>query len=143
MEGICRCYALGEQKLPVLSNISLTIQRGESCAVVGSSGSGQSTLLNILGLLQPTSGRFLLNGQDMASATQDERASLRNQLIGFVFQSFNLLPKLSALDNVALSLLYCGYSRQQARQMAYQHIERVGLFDRASHRPADLSGGHR
>lgn len=144
MLGICRSYVMGEQQLPVLNNISLTIQRGESCAVVGSSGSGKSTLLNILGLLdQPTSGRFLLNSQDMTSATQDERASLRNQLIGFVFQSFNLLPRLSALDNVALPLLYRGHSRQQARQLAYPHIERVGLADRANHRPADLSGGQR
>jgi putative ABC transport system ATP-binding protein len=144
MEEICRSYIMGEQHLSVLDSITLKIQSGESCAVVGSSGSGKSTLLNILGLLdQPTSGRYLLNGQDMTRATQDERANLRNQLMGFVFQSFNLLPKLSALDNVALPLLYRGHSRQQARQLAYQHIEQVGLVDRASHRPADLSGGQR
>ncbi len=116
MEDICQSYRMGEQHLPVLDNITLTIRHGESCAIVGTSGSGKSTLLNILGLLdQPASGRFLLDGRDMASATQNERADLRNRLIGFVFQSFNLLPRLSALDNVALPLLYRGHSRHQAR----------------------------
>ncbi len=144
MEDICQSYRMGEQHLPVLENIKLTIQRGESCAIVGSSGSGKSTLLNILGLLdQPVSGRFLLDGHDMENATPDERARIRNRLIGFVFQSFNLLPRLSALDNVALPLLYRGYSRHQARQCAHRHIERVGLADRSTHRPADLSGGQR
>jgi len=144
MEDICQSYRMGEQRLSVLENITLTIKRGESCAIVGTSGSGKSTLLNILGLLdQPASGRFVLDGYDMASATQDERAGLRNRLIGFVFQSFNLLPRLSALDNVALPLLYRGYSRHQARQHARSQIERVGLADRISHRPADLSGGQR
>lgn len=144
MEDICLSYRMGEQHLAVLDNIALTIQRGESCAIVGSSGSGKSTLLNILGLLdQPASGRFVLNGRDMAKATPDERAGIRNELIGFVFQNFNLLPRLSALDNVALPLLYRGYSRHQARQHAHRQIELVGLADRLTHRPADLSGGQR
>ena len=144
MEDICQSYRMGEQHLPVLDNITLTIRHGESCAIVGTSGSGKSTLLNILGLLdQPASGRFLLDGRDMASATQNERADLRNRLIGFVFQSFNLLPRLSALDNVALPLLYRGHSRHQARQHAHCQIERVGLADRMAHLPSDLSGGQR
>ncbi len=144
MEDICQSYRMGEQRLPVLDSITLTIRRGESCAIVGTSGSGKSTLLNILGLLdQPVSGRFLLDGRDMGRATPNERADLRNRLIGFVFQSFNLLPRLSALDNVALPLLYRGHSRQQARQHAQHQIERVGLADRQAHLPADLSGGQR
>jgi len=144
MEDICQSYRMGEQHLPVLDNITLTIRHGESCAIVGTSGSGKSTLLNILGLLdQPASGRFLLDVRDMASATQNERADLRNRLIGFVFQSFNLLPRLSALDNVALPLLYRGHSRHQARQHAHCQIERVGLADRMAHLPSDLSGGQR
>ncbi len=144
MEDICQSYRMGEQRLSVLDNITLTIRRGESCAIVGTSGSGKSTLLNILGLLdQPASGRFLLGGRDMGCSTHNERADLRNRLIGFVFQSFNLLPRLSALDNVALPLLYRGHSRQQARQQARRQIELVGLLDRMSHIPADLSGGQR
>lgn len=144
MEDICQSYRLGEQRLTVLDNISMTIQRGESCAIVGTSGSGKSTLLNILGLLdQPSSGCFQLNGRDMSRVTPDERAELRNELIGFVFQSFNLLPRLNALDNVALPLLYRGYSRHQARKHALRQIERVGLADRQAHLPADLSGGQR
>ncbi len=144
MKGVCQSYLMGEQHFSVLNNVNLTIQQGESCAIVGTSGSGKSTLLNILGLLDtPTSGSFMLDGHDMAATTSDERAVLRNELIGFVFQSFNLLPRLSALDNVALPLLYRGYSRHQARQRAQQQIERVGLIDRIAHRPADLSGGQR
>lgn len=144
MEDICHAYRMGEQCLSILDNISLTIRHGESCAILGSSGSGKSTLLNILGLLdRPTSGRFLLNGRDMANATPDECAGIRNRLIGFVFQNFNLLPRLSALDNVALPLRYRGYSRNQSRQFAHRQIELVGLADRLTHCPADLSGGQR
>lgn len=135
---------MGEQRLPVLDNITLTIWRGESCAIVGTSGSGKNTLLNILGLLdQPASGRFLLDGCDMGCATQNERADLRNRLIGFVFQSINLLPRLSALDNVALPLLYRGHSRHLAWQHAQRQIERVGLAERMVHLPAYLSGVQR
>lgn len=144
MQGVYQSYSMGEQHLSVLKNINLTLRRGESCSIVGTSGSGKSTLLNILGLLDsPESGRFILNGIDMATTTADERAALRNRLIGFVFQNFNLLPRLSALDNVALPLLYRGYTRQQARQRAVYQIEQVGLADRLNHRPADLSGGQR
>ena len=144
MEDVCQSYPQGGQWLPVLSDVTLTIERGESCAVAGTSGCGKSTLLNILGLLdRPVSGRLVLDGRDMTAATRDERAELRNRLIGFVFQGFNLLPQLGALDNVALPLLYRGSSRHHARQRACQQLERVGLADRAAHRPADLSGGQR
>lgn len=144
LEQVGYAYRNGTMHQPVLDGVSLSIGRGESCAIVGTSGSGKSTLLNIIGLLdQPTAGRFLLDGQDMAQTTAEDRAKARNQTIGFVFQSFNLLPRLNALDNVALPLLYRGCTRQTARHAARHGIERVGLADRAHHRPADLSGGQR
>ncbi|MCI4184515.1 ABC transporter ATP-binding protein [Dickeya dianthicola] len=129
---------------PVLDDVSLSVPKGQSCAIVGASGSGKSTLLSIIGLLdQPTSGRLLLAGSDMTQANADERAVMRNQAIGFVFQNFNLLPRLDALDNVALPLCYRGIPRQSARQMARRQLVRVGLAERLHHRPADLSGGQR
>ncbi|MCL2874855.1 MAG: ABC transporter ATP-binding protein [Betaproteobacteria bacterium] len=144
LEDICQAYSMAGQGLAVLDKVSLTIRRGESCAIVGASGSGKSTLLNILGLLdQPASGSIMLNGHDMARADSDKRASFRNQMIGFVFQSYNLLPRLSALDNVALPLLYRGCSRVQAMQRARVQLERFGLGKRSSHRPAELSGGQK
>ncbi|MGS0626635.1 MULTISPECIES: ABC transporter ATP-binding protein [Photorhabdus] len=144
MENICRSYRMGEKYHPVLDKISLTIMRGQSCAILGASGSGKSTLLNILGLLdQPTSGCFKFNGVNVTKVTSDERAKIRNQEIGFVFQSFNLLPRMQALDNVALPLLYRGYSRSLARKEAQYQLELVGLANRMHHRPADLSGGQR
>lgn len=144
MEDVCQSYLMGNQRSCVLDGISFKVQKGESCSIVGASGSGKSTLLNILGLLdEPESGRFILDGHDMISATFDERAKIRNRLIGFVFQSFNLLPLHNALDNVALPLLYRGYSRSEARTHAQFQIERVGLADRLHYRPADLSGGQK
>ncbi|WP_434524580.1 ABC transporter ATP-binding protein [Photorhabdus asymbiotica] len=144
MENICRSYRMGEKYHPVLDKISLTIMRGQSCAILGASGSGKSTLLNILGLLdQPTSGCFKFNSVNVTKVTSDERAKIRNQEIGFVFQSFNLLPRMQALDNVALPLLYRGYSRSLARKEAQYQLELVGLANRIHHRPADLSGGQR
>jgi len=144
LRDICQSYTMAGQPLAVLDKASMTIKRGESCAIVGASGSGKSTLLNILGLLdQPASGRILLNGHDMTRASSDKRAGFRNRLIGFVFQSYNLLPRLNALDNVALPLLYRGYPRAQAMQRARAQLERFGLDSRGSHRPAELSGGQR
>ncbi|WP_235319342.1 ABC transporter ATP-binding protein [Photorhabdus luminescens] len=144
MENICRSYRMGEKYYPVLDKISFTIMRGQSCAIVGASGSGKSTLLNILGLLdQPTSGYFQFRDVNITNVTPNERAKIRNQEIGFVFQSFNLLPRMQALDNVALPLLYRGYSRSLARQEAKCQLELVGLAGRIYHRPADLSGGQR
>ncbi|GKW16961.1 ABC transporter ATP-binding protein [Pectobacterium carotovorum subsp. carotovorum] len=144
LQDLSLTYSTGASSQAVLHNISLSIPAGQSCAIVGASGSGKSTLLNIIGLLdQPVSGRLLLAGQDMSQASADERAIVRNQVIGFVFQSFNLLPRLDALDNVALPLLYRGVSRQAARQAAQLQLARVGLAERTHHRPADLSGGQR
>ena len=144
MQDICQAYSIGSHSLHALKNVSLAIQRGQTCAILGASGSGKSTLLNILGLLdKPASGQFHFGTQNMNDATTEERARLRNTEIGFVFQSFNLLPRLTALDNVALPLFYKGYPRPLAREHARTQIERVGLGDRMKHRPTDLSGGQR
>lgn len=137
-------YHMGTQLQPVLFEISLNIFRGQSCAILGTSGSGKSTLLNILGLLdRPSSGLFNFAQRNILETSPDELALIRNREIGFVFQNFNLLPRLTALDNVALPLIYRGYTRAQARQFAKEQIQRVGLGKRAGHRPAELSGGQR
>ncbi|EKN5124480.1 ABC transporter ATP-binding protein [Yersinia enterocolitica] len=139
----CTFYS-GKTVHPVLHNVSFSIPQGQNCAIVGVSGSGKSTLLTILGLLdQPTSGHYLLNGQDMFAASANQRAMARNRTIGFIFQSFNLLPRLDALDNVALPLIYRGVSRQMARQLAQKQLNQVGLGDHLLYHPADLSGGQR
>ncbi|NKI74378.1 ABC transporter ATP-binding protein [Dickeya sp. CFBP 2040] len=145
LEHITYAYAAGTSAVqPVLHDVSLSIPKGQSCAIIGASGSGKSTLLNIIGLLdQPTSGRLWLAGNDMTQASADERAVMRNQAIGFVFQSFNLLPRLTLQDNVALPLYYRGVARPLARQRACEQLARVGLTGRYHHRPADLSGGQR
>lgn len=142
LEDIHQSYSIGDRVIPVLRNISLKLWQGTTCAILGSSGSGKSTLLNILGLLdRPVSGRFHFAGQDMLNASVDELAAIRNREIGFVFQAFNLLPHLSALDNVALPLTYRGMSRHEARAHALDQMQRVGLSSHAGHRPAELSGG--
>ena len=142
LDGITYSHRTGEQELCVLKGITLDIMRGQSCAIVGNSGSGKSTLLNILGLLScPDSGQFHFVGRDMCSVSSDVLASIRNQEIGFVFQSFNLLSRLTALDNVALPLSYRGFSRNKARQHALDHLKQVGLEDRVTHLPSELSGG--
>ena len=144
LDGISHAYRNGTLSQKVLHDVSFSIAAGQSCAIIGASGSGKSTLLNIIGLLdRPTDGRFFLKGREMTQATADTRSRARNETIGFVFQSFNLLPRLSALDNVALPLMYRGYSRQAARTKAQSQIDRIGLGQRARHRPADLSGGQR
>ncbi|PWC23525.1 MULTISPECIES: ABC transporter ATP-binding protein [Brenneria] len=144
LQNITQAYNTGTSITPVLRDISLCIPEGQSCSIVGASGSGKSTLLNLIGLLdQPISGRLFLAGQDMTQSTVNARAEMRNLRIGFIFQNFNLLPRLNALDNVALPLLYRGVSRQAARQAALTKLALVGLSDRIHHRPADLSGGQR
>ena len=142
LEGISQSYRIGERVIPILKNISLTLWRGTTCALLGASGSGKSTLVNILGLLgRPVSGQFRFAGQDMLTASVDELAAIRNREIGFVFQSFNLLPHLTALANVALPLTYRGMSHHEAHAYALDQMRRVGLAGHAEHRPAELSGG--
>ena len=144
LQGIGKRYQLAGQELCILNDVSLSISRGDSCGILGASGSGKSTLLNILGLLDlPNGGQYHFAGHDIFNASPDELAAIRNQQIGFVFQSFNLLPRLSALDNVALPLSYRGVSRHESVEQAQRMLEQVGLAERAHHRPADLSGGQR
>lgn len=144
LRDVCQSYRLGKQIVPVLRHITLTVQRGETCALLGASGSGKSTLLNILGLLdRPASGEFYFGRRNVLGANADELALIRNHEIGFVFQAFNLLPRLTALDNVALPLRYRGVARRRARELSMEQLRNVGLADRAGHRPADLSGGQR
>jgi putative ABC transport system ATP-binding protein len=142
--GVTKNYQLHDQSFDVLKDISLFINTKESCAILGESGSGKSTLLNILGLLDlPDSGHYHFAGHDVFAACPDELAALRNRQIGFVFQNFNLIARMTALENVALPLSYRGVGRREARQRAEVMLAQVGLADRAAHRPADLSGGQR
>ncbi|AYA40849.1 ABC transporter ATP-binding protein [Xenorhabdus nematophila] len=145
MRQLTRIYQHGEKNpIPVLNGITAQIFTGQSCAIVGTSGSGKSTLLNILGLLdKPTSGKYFLCGVDMSTADNDLRARMRNKEIGFVFQSFHLLPGMTATENVALPLLYRGVSASQSHKIAREKLHWVGLSHRAEHYPADLSGGQR
>lgn len=144
LRGIGKGYLLGGQPLQILKDVCLDIFPGESCAIVGASGSGKSTLLNILGLLdRPDSGAYRFAEHDIFRVDEDQLAAIRNRLIGFVFQSFNLLPRLSALENVALPLGYRGMPRREALERAAAMLAQVGLAERAGHRPADLSGGQR
>lgn len=143
IEDVCKSYQLEEVRVEALRGVSLTIERGEFVALVGASGSGKSTLMNTLGCLdRPTSGSYRLAGEDIVTMTRDQRARIRNEQIGFVFQSFNLLNRTSALENVELPLLYRrGLSRWRRRQTATELLERVGLADRLDHHPGQLSGG--
>lgn len=142
--GLCRRFERGPGTVTALHDVSLEIRRGETCAITGPSGSGKSTLLNILGLLdKPSAGTFEFRGVDVVTASSDQLARIRNDEIGFVFQSFNLLPQLDAVENVALPLYYRGMERGPARQLALAQLERMGLSSRSSHKPADMSGGQR
>ncbi len=135
-------YPAGAGVFQALRGVSLAIAAGEFVAIMGASGSGKSTFMNLLGCLdRPTRGSYHLNGQDVGRLSSDQLATLRNREIGFVFQGFNLLPKLSALDNVALPLMYAGMARAARQQQAQRMLERVGLGDRAHHTPLQLSGG--
>jgi putative ABC transport system ATP-binding protein len=142
LEGIRKSYFMGKQELQVLKGIDLNIHTNEYVALMGPSGSGKSTLMNILGCLDsPSAGRYVLNGQDVSKMPDDNLADVRNKEIGFVFQQFNLLPRLTALENVALPLVYAGVSRKQRTDMAMDVIKKVGLEDRSHHKPNELSGG--
>lgn len=144
IRNIIRDFPLGQETVHVLKGIDLDIDRGEYVAIMGPSGSGKSTLMNILGCLDtPTSGSYILNGQDVSKMTDDELAEIRNQEIGFVFQTFNLLPRTTALDNVALPMVYAGKNKTQRNERATKVLTDVGLADRMGHKPNQLSGGQR
>jgi putative ABC transport system ATP-binding protein len=142
LEEIRKSYFLGKQELKVLKGISLLIEKNEYVALMGPSGSGKSTLMNILGCLDsPSSGRYILNDQDVSEMADDALAEVRNKEIGFVFQQFNLLPRLTALENVALPLVYAGISKKRRTEIAMEVMEKVNLSDRSHHKPNELSGG--
>ncbi|HEX4307878.1 MAG TPA: ABC transporter ATP-binding protein [Solirubrobacterales bacterium] len=142
VEDVVRTYVMGQAEVRALRGVSLRIERGEYVAIMGPSGSGKSTLMNTLGCLDaPTSGRYLLDGVDVASLDEDDLSDLRNRKIGFVFQGFNLVPKLSALANVELPLVYAGMARSARRRRAARALEAVGMGDRIDHGSNELSGG--
>jgi putative ABC transport system ATP-binding protein len=144
LHGVSKTYRMGDQEVHALRAVDLHIQRNELVAFVGSSGSGKSTMMNILGCLdRPSSGAYELNGRDVAGMNGDELARVRNSDIGFIFQSFHLLPRASALDNVAQPLIYRGIGLRERRRLAAEALERVGLGERMQHRPNELSGGQR
>ncbi len=140
LENITKIYRMGKVEVPALRGVNLNIERGEMIAIIGASGSGKSTLMNIIGFLDTlTVGRYLLDGVDVSQFNDNQLAEMRNKKIGFVFQTYNLLPRASALSNVELPLIYAG-SRNK-RNLAMKALERVGLAARASHKPTELSGG--
>ena len=142
-ENLTRTYSVGNSIVNALCAINLDVETGEFVALMGPSGCGKSTMMHLLGCLDtPTAGRYLLEGSDVSTFSMDERARVRNTRIGFIFQTFNLLPRLNAIDNIALPLLY-GRSHGEARQRAGEALERVGLAMRAQHHPNELSGGER
>jgi len=141
---IAKTYVMGAEVIHALRSVSIQIARGEYVAFMGPSGSGKSTLMNIVGCLDtPSSGQYILNGQDVSRMSDNQLAEVRNKEIGFVFQSFNLLPRASALDNVALPLIYAGLNKRDRTERAVESLRSVGLADRAHHRPNELSGGQR
>lgn len=141
---ITRDFILGSEKIHVLKGIDLQINKGEYVALMGPSGSGKSTLMNLLGCLDtPTSGQYILNNKDVSEMHDDDLAEIRNKEIGFVFQTFNLLPRTTALDNVALPMVYAGYSKTDRHARATEVLKQVNLADRMDHQPNQLSGGQR
>jgi putative ABC transport system ATP-binding protein len=142
LENIRKSYFMGKMELPVLLGISMDIYKNEYVALMGPSGSGKSTLMNILGCLDsPTTGNYILNDQDVSKMTDNALAAVRNKEIGFVFQQFNLLPRLTAIENVALPLVYAGVSKKQRTERAMHVLDMVNLTDRSHHKPNELSGG--
>jgi putative ABC transport system ATP-binding protein len=144
LENIAKKYVIGTETIHALRSITLSINKGEYVALMGPSGSGKSTLMNILGCLDtPSTGTYSLNGKEVSKMQDNELADIRNKEIGFVFQTFNLIPRSSALDNVALPLVYAGYKKQQRIERAKEVLSGVGLGDRITHKPNELSGGQR
>ena len=142
VEDLHKIYKMGDNEVHALRGVSLTVRRGEIVAIMGPSGSGKSTLMNILGCLdQPTYGLYVLDGQDVSKMSDDALAAARNKMVGFVFQSFNLLARTSALDNVLLPLVYAGATLRQRKKRSREVMESVGLGDRLHHTPNELSGG--
>lgn len=142
LKNVKKSYYLGKQELPVLKGIDLTVMNNEYISLMGPSGSGKSTLMNIIGCLDTLSeGTYILNGNDVSKMTDDELADVRNVEIGFVFQQFNLLPRLTAWENVALPLIYAGVNKKDREERARMILDKVGLADRAHHKPNELSGG--
>jgi putative ABC transport system ATP-binding protein len=142
LDHIQKSYIMGKMELKVLKGITLEIYKNEYVALMGPSGSGKSTLMNLLGCLDsPSGGRYILNGKDVSKMPDDDLAEVRNKEIGFVFQQFNLLPRLTAAENVALPLIYNGSSKKVRTQLALEMLDRVGLSDRINHKPNELSGG--
>lgn len=142
LEDIRKSYFIGKNELPVLKGITLDIFKNEYVALMGPSGSGKSTLMNILGALDtPTKGKYVLSGHDVSQMEDNDLARIRNKEIGFVFQQFNLMPRLSALENVAVPLIYGGVGKREREEIAREMLERVGLGDRYKHKPNELSGG--
>lgn len=142
--GISKRYVMGTEVVQALKTIDITINKGEYVAFMGPSGSGKSTLMNIIGCLDtPTTGTYILNGKDVSRMSESELAEIRNKEIGFVFQTFNLLPRQSSLDNVALPLIYAGFNKTNRTKRAQEVLASVGLGDRSGHRPNELSGGQR
>ena len=142
MRDICKDYPMGKGVAHILKNVNLDVEEGEYLAIMGPSGSGKTTLMNLIGCLDvPTSGSYLLGGRDVTTCNNKQLAEVRNKELGFVFQSFNLLPKLTALENVALPLLYGGVKKAERLERARTALETVGLSDRVDHRPDQLSGG--
>jgi putative ABC transport system ATP-binding protein len=144
IQNLKKTYSMGDQLVHALRSVNLKIYKGDYMALMGPSGSGKSTLMNMIGCLDsPTEGNYILNGNDVSAMSDDELAEIRNIEIGFVFQTFNLIPRLSALENVALPLIYAGWSKTKRIARAKEVLESVGLGDRMHHRPNELSGGQR
>lgn len=142
MQGIYKNYLRGKNEVPVLKNVTFSVEKGEYVAIMGPSGSGKTTLMNLIGCLdKPTSGTYYLNDRDIAACKDDELAEIRNRYIGFVFQNFYLLPKMNAIDNVALPLLYAGVSKAERTERAMEALKLVGLEERMKFLPSQLSGG--
>lgn len=142
IEDLCKVYNPGENEVRALDHVSLTVNTGEYVAIIGQSGSGKSTLMNMLGCLDvPSSGEYILNGQNVSHLTDDQLSDIRNQEIGFIFQGFNLIPSFTAVENVELPLLYRGIGKRERHELAVKALEKVGLFQRMGHKPSEMSGG--